>query len=251
MSDEVIEVIGRHKAVELRAGPEPGHYEHCEICHQPGDADTEPTSVLVHLYPRKGAAGSLINILWTHADCAVSTVTRFEEEVDVGPLMGVGLIPILMAGDSDDQGTAALLMEPRLPAIERTEQHANAHIQRWLANGLSLLTVHDLDHLRPMPGWRAVMVPGEHAGLTRVTVLCRTSGSHSQPITVVSDLGIRVDQAWLGLAATRGQVALYGGLTGVLSTDDRSPLHVIRALVNAARVGTLTGALIEASVITL
>ncbi|ROO85499.1 hypothetical protein EDD29_3044 [Actinocorallia herbida] len=240
---EVAAVLGPEKVAELLAGPEPGEYE-CVICDGPGDADREPTSVLVRRFPvAEYPERPLLNIIWAHEACSPSTVEDRDTPVSLHHYFrSQHLIPLLLGSETAPR--TALIMEPVMPALQNRSTDSNAYVQAWLREGLHLLSVSDLLHPGPdVPEWRAVLMPGDPPDQIRVTLVCRAESP--RPFTVGDGLGIRVDRAWLDIAASGG-ITLWAGLTGLLSTPGRDPETILRALADAAHAGTLVGGRIPA-----
>ncbi|GAB2828956.1 hypothetical protein GCM10022221_29270 [Actinocorallia aurea] len=239
----VAAVLGAEKVAELMAGPEPGAYE-CVICDRPGDADREPTSVLVRRFPvAEHPDRPLLNIIWAHEACSPSKVEDRDTPVSLhGYFRSQHLIPLLLGSETAPR--AALIMEPVVPSLQNTSTDSNAYVQAWLREGLCLLSVSDLLHPAPhVPAWRAVLMPGDPPDQVQVTLVCRAETA--RPLTVGDGLGIRVNRTWLDIAASGG-LTLWAGLTGLLGIPERDPETILRALADAAHAGTLVGGRIPA-----
>ncbi|MCW2937819.1 MAG: hypothetical protein JWN00_804 [Actinomycetia bacterium] len=240
ISDEVLEVVGTQRAQALRTEPlrfpdDPGNYE-CVECKRPGDADTEPTSVVVYRYTK------LINIVFAHASCAPSTVTHCGD-LDMRGIMGTHVTALQLTGEGEEEDKAALVVEPIFPVVS-LERETNLHVQAWLRAGLHLVT--SLEEPPPhAAGWRAVFLPGDDAEQTKVTILALT-GSPNGPETIADNAAIRVPADWAEIVRADGRVTLYGGLTSIRRLGDRSPINVARAMATAYQAGMLVGGSIEA-----
>ncbi|MBB4914845.1 hypothetical protein ACFY19_03415 [Streptosporangium saharense] len=247
ISDEVALVLTAEKVNALRTGPDPGVTQ-CVTCEGQADADAEPVSVLVVRHPTPGD-GTIFNVLFAHAACAPSTVTDSEVVFDLAAMMErMRLIPTVSA---DDEGpvAAGLLMEPMFPDVEKAEAPANAYLAAFLRHGLPLLSLHDIDDLTPVRGWRAVITPGERPRLLRATITCDSAEPGRGPLIVAADAPIVVDQGWLRIVSASGAIRLYAGLLGIGRSSDRDLMTVVRAIGTAARQGNLCGGLIDAVLI--
>lgn len=246
ISAEAAAAIGPARASALAAGPDPGRYT-CGSCRQPGDADFEPTSILVYRHP-----GGILSVVCAHAACCPSTVED-RDDFDASVMDQVRVVPVILSGAVRDRW-AALVIQPRVPvelAVPTGPDRTSAQVSGWLRDGLSLMgTVPSL----PPPaadGWRVVLLAADGTEyLVRVTVLCR-SGVPGGPAVVAEDMPIVPVPGWLDIARSRGAVPVYAGLTGLDRTQGQAPYKVARALAAAGGKGLLAGGLAEAAVISL
>ncbi|MFC0037280.1 hypothetical protein [Actinomadura rayongensis] len=240
ISTEVAARLSAAHIRQLRDGPDPGVYQCCE-CSAPGDADAEPTSVVVYAYP------GVVNVVFAHAWCSDSALTWKDDPSVRAGLERVHVLP-LMFGST---GSAALMIAPYFPA-RTSDFQSNSQIRRWLEDGLHLVLSLDalLEEPPPTPGWKAWLVPGDSPGQTRLTIRSRLGSPH-EPITVVDDIGIRVQGAWTRAVKATGKIALFAGLTEIHKLPDRDPMAIMDELAKAFQAGALTCGLIEADWIEL
>jgi hypothetical protein len=246
ISAEAAAAVGPARARAFVAGPDPGPYT-CTVCGQPGDADAEPTSIVVHRHP-----AGIMSVVCAHAGCCPSRVED-RGDFDASQLTQVRVIPVLLAG-TDGGDWAVLVVRPRVP-VELAEpalpDRTSAHVSGWLRDGLSLMGA--VPELPPPPaeGWRAVLLAtGGPDTMVWVTVLC--PGSAGEPEAVADDVPILPGRDWLAAARIRGEVAVYAGLlTGLRPAARRTADEIARALADAAGKGLLVGGRAEAVVIGL
>ncbi|MEV8636659.1 hypothetical protein AB0395_33945 [Streptosporangium sp. NPDC051023] len=206
ISDEVASILTADRVNALRSGPDPGPAR-CMRCERLVDADAEPVSVLAVRHPTPGG-GTVTNILFAHAACAPSAASDSDVVFNVAAVMErMRLIPTVTAA-AGGPAAAGLLMEPLFPDVEKADAPANAYLTRFLRHGLPLLGVHDVDDLAPVPGWRAVLTPGERPHLLRATITCDRAAPGRGPWIVATDAAIVVDQAWLQAMSACGGIRL-------------------------------------------
>lgn len=170
ISDDAASILTANKSNALRTGPGPG-LTSCARCEQPVDVEAEPVSVLAVRHPTPGG-GTVTDILFAHAACVPSAVSDSDVVVDIAAVMErMRLIPTVTAA-ADGPVAAGLLMEPLFPGVEKADAPTTAYLTRLLRHGLPLLSVHDVDDLVPVPGWRAGLPPGERPHLLRATITC-------------------------------------------------------------------------------
>ena len=239
ISDDIVEKLGEDHARELRDGPDPGAFT-CDSCKEPGDADTEPTSVVVYAYP------GVVNVVFAHASCAPSTLNWSDDTSIRDRLRHLHVMPIQFTGqdDEDTDNVPILVIAPFYPASTK-DSLTNVQVRDWLRDGLHLM-LSLADTPPTADGWKALFVPGGDLGQTRVTVRCRLNAEDG-PVTVVDDVAIRVQGSWIETVKATGQVAIYAGLTQIHKLDDREPVGIAKEIAKAYAAGKMTYGLVEAT----
>jgi len=257
-SAEVADMIGAENLHRLRHSPEYGPFT-CWHCHGPGDADTEPATVIAEL--QEGAA----RIALAHAECARSQVvstgapapaalTEPGTGADMAALTGVlpgpdGPLPLLI-----------LDQRPEMTVRSGSAERVNLFVSALQSMGLTLVTTiseqlaqamdaqaEALVHAHaaspepwvlppaPAPGWRLELSDRRAARLTAPDGSIMYGGECGQP------------RPWRALITRTNRCAVLIGAIGLWpGPGERAPTRITTLLDQAAHAEELVGGLVEA-----
>ncbi len=254
-SAEVADMIGAEDLHRLRHSPAYDPFT-CWHCHGPGDANTEPATVIAEL--SEGAARATL----AHAECARSQVvstgapapaalTEPGTDADMAALTGVlpgpdGPLPLLI-----------LDQRPQMTVRSGSAGRVNLFVSALLGMGLTLVTTIS-EHLAqamdaqagalahaqaaspgswvfppaPAPGWRLDLSARRAVRLTAPDGSIMYGGECGQP------------RPLRALITRTGRCAVLIGAIGLYA--DRAPTRITMLLDQAAHTEVLVGGLVEA-----
>jgi hypothetical protein len=265
-------MIGAENLHRLRNSPACGPFT-CWHCHGPGDANTEPATVIAELGPGDAYTGPATviaelregapRIALAHAECARSQVVSTGAPAPAAPTeSGTGRIAAPSGGAGHCRALTAVLPGPDgpLPLLildQRPEmavrggpdERVYLFVSALLSMGLTLVDTELLD-LRfldwasttiseppaPAPGWRLELSARQAARLTAPDGSIVYVGECGQP------------RPWRALITRTNLCAVLIGAIGLYPNPGERPFTRITTLLDqAAHAEELVGGLVEAS----
>ena len=255
-SAEVAGMIGAENLHRLRHSHESGPFT-CWHCHGPGDANTEPATVIAE--PCEGAA----RIALAHAECARSQVVSTGAPAPSGRTEpGTGRIATRSGGAWHCRALTAVLpgpdgplpllildQRPGMAVRGDPDERVNLFVSDLLSMGLTLVDT-ELTDMRfldwepatiseppaPAPGWRLELSARRTAWLTAPDGSRIYSGECGQP------------RPWRALITRTSQCVVLIGAIGLYpSHGERAFTRITTLLDQAAHVDELVGGLVAAA----
>jgi len=244
-SAEVAGMIGAENLHRLRRSPAYGPFT-CWHCHGPGDANTEPATVIAELY--EGAA----RITLAHAECARSQVVSTGAPAPAAltePGTGADMAALTDVLPGPDGPLPLLILDQRPEMAVRSgpAERVNVFVSALLSMGLTLVTtiseagpgtpdvIEVGEPLAPAPGWRLELSARRAARLTAPDGSIIYGGECGQP------------RPWRALITRTNRCAVLIGAIGLYpNPGERAPTRITTLLDQAAHAEELVGGLIEA-----
>ncbi|HEY3609674.1 MAG TPA: hypothetical protein VGL06_19390 [Pseudonocardiaceae bacterium] len=256
-------MIGAENLHRLRYSPAYGPFA-CWHCGRPGDANTEPATVIAELGPGdryteartviaardEGAARTAL----AHAECARSQVVNTSAPAALAqPGPGANMQPLTADLPSPDGALPLLILDQRPEMAVRSDsaEPADPFFSALLGMGLALVTTigeqlaEAMDGqvelaspgpwvLPPVPGWRLDLSARRAARLTAPDGLIIWDGECGQA------------RPWRTLITRTGRCAVLIGAIGLYPTGEQPFTWITTLLAQAAHAEELVGGLVEA-----
>jgi hypothetical protein len=272
-SAEVADMIGAENLHRLRHSPAYGPFT-CWHCHGPGDANTEPATVIAELGPGDAYTepATVIaelhdgaRIALAHAECARSQVVSTSTPAPAAltePGTGADMAALTGVLAGPDGPLPLLILDHRPEMIVRSgpAERVNPFVSTLLGMGLTLVTTISeqlaqamdgqagaLAHAQaagpepsvlppgPAPGWRLELSARRAARLTAPDGSVIYGGECGQP------------RPWRALISRTDRCAVLIGAIGLnASPGERAPTRITTLLDQAAHAEELVGGLVEA-----
>jgi hypothetical protein len=238
-SAEVADMIGAEDLHRLRHSPAYDPFT-CWHCHGPGDANTEPATVIAEL--DEGAA----RIALAHAECARSQVVSTGAPAPPAT-PGTAALTDALPGPDGPLPLLILDQRPEMAVRSGPAERLDLSVSGLLSMGLTLVTtiseagpgIPDVievgEPLAPAPGWRLELSARRAARLTAPDGSIMYGGECGQP------------RPWRALINRTNRCAVLIGAIGLYpNLGERAPTRITTLLDQAAHAEELVGGLVEA-----